>query len=359
MDHILVTGGAGYVGSHACKVLAQAGYVPVVYDNLSTGWAEAVKFGPFVQGDLADRALLDETFARYRPKAVMHFAALSLVGVAMQDPGLYWRTNVLGSLNLIEAAVASGCLNFVFSSTCATYGDHDGVVLDEVAFAKARSEPTERMIFEHSPAISLAPIAVRWDDIGAWAAVYDVNPKCGAGNVTLGDVLLMDTTNSLVRANGRLVVVVGMNDVVVVDTKDALLVTDRAHTQQVKQVVEALKSTGRSEVVSHLYHERSWGGVEDLLSKASYKLEMLTIRPGLTARINGHGLGASFLAVVTGEGSYLEGRAEPCQSLQEGSVLSIDRHTEISLTNMLATDLQALLLSMSKEQSDVAMLHRG
>jgi UDP-glucose 4-epimerase len=131
MDHILVTGGAGYIGSHACKVLAAAGFVPVVYDNLSTGWAEAVKYGPFVQGDLADRATLDEVFARYRPKAVMHFAALSLVGVAMQDPGLYWRANVVGSLNLIEAAVASGCMNFVFSSTCATYGDHDGVVLDE------------------------------------------------------------------------------------------------------------------------------------------------------------------------------------------------------------------------------------
>ena len=131
MDHILVTGGAGYIGSHACKVLAAAGFVPVVYDNLSTGWVEAVKYGPFVQGDLADRATLDEVFARYRPKAVMHFAALSLVGVAMQDPGLYWRANVLGSLNLIQAAVASGCMNFVFSSTCATYGDHDGVVLDE------------------------------------------------------------------------------------------------------------------------------------------------------------------------------------------------------------------------------------
>jgi UDP-glucose 4-epimerase len=131
MDHILVTGGAGYIGSHACKVLAAAGFVPVVYDNLSTGWAEAVKYGPFVQGDLADRATLDEVFARYRPKAVMHFAALSLVGVAMQDPGLYWRANVVGSLNLIEAAVASGCMNFVFSSTCATYGDHDGVMLDE------------------------------------------------------------------------------------------------------------------------------------------------------------------------------------------------------------------------------------
>lgn len=277
--------------------------------------------------------------------------------------GAYWASGIsLFSAGVIAAEfkrLEPATYGAVLAAIHARRDVPDGVVLDEVAFAKARSEPTERMIFEHSPAISLAPIAVLWDDIGAWAAVYDVNPKCGAGNVTLGDVLLMDTTNSLVRANGRLVVVVGMNDVVVVDTKDALLVTERAHTQQVKQVVEALKSTGRSEVVSHLYHERSWGGVEDLLSKASYKLEMLTIRPGLTARINGHGLGASFLAVVTGEGSYLEGRAEPCQSLQEGSVLSIDRHTEISLTNMLATDLQALLLSMSKEQSDVAMLHRG
>jgi UDP-glucose 4-epimerase len=131
MEHVLVTGGAGYIGAHACKALARAGFLPVAFDNLSTGWAEAVKFGPLVQGDLADRAAVDAAFARYRPLAVMHFAALSLVGVSMQDPGTYWRANVLGALNLVEAAVASGCLNFVFSSTCATYGDQDGVVLDE------------------------------------------------------------------------------------------------------------------------------------------------------------------------------------------------------------------------------------
>ncbi len=129
--HVLVTGGAGYIGAHACKVLAQAGFVPVAFDNLSTGWAEAVKFGPFVQGDLLDRAQIDAAFRRYRPVAVMHFAALSLVGESMSDPGRYWRTNVNGSLNLVEAAVQAGCLNFVFSSTCATYGDQDGVLLDE------------------------------------------------------------------------------------------------------------------------------------------------------------------------------------------------------------------------------------
>ncbi len=131
MEHVLVTGGAGYIGSHACKALAAAGFVPVAFDNFSTGWAEAVKYGPLVQADLADRAAVDAAFARYRPLAVMHFAALSLVGASMQDPGGYWRANVLGALNLIEAAVASGCLNFVFSSTCATYGDQDGVLLDE------------------------------------------------------------------------------------------------------------------------------------------------------------------------------------------------------------------------------------
>ena len=130
-DHVLVTGGAGYVGAHACKALAAAGYVPVSYDNLSTGWSEAVKFGPLVQADLADRAALDGAMATYAPVAVMHFAALSLVGDAMRDPGTYWRTNVLGALNLIEAAVAAGVGGFVLSSTCATYGDQDGVLLNE------------------------------------------------------------------------------------------------------------------------------------------------------------------------------------------------------------------------------------
>ena len=129
--HVLVTGGAGYIGSHACKVLAAAGYVPVTYDSLVTGWRQAVKFGPFEEGDLMDRARLDAVFARWNPVAVMHFAALSLVGEAMEQPGKYWRGNVCASMNLIEAAVAAGCLDFVFSSTCATYGEPDGITIDE------------------------------------------------------------------------------------------------------------------------------------------------------------------------------------------------------------------------------------
>lgn len=131
MSNVLVTGGAGYIGSHACKALKQAGYTPVTYDSLVTGWRDAVKYGPFEQGDLSDRVSLDEVFATYEPVAVMHFAALSTVGESMREPGLYWRNNVAGSLTLVEAAVHAGCLDFVFSSTCATYGEQDGVMLDE------------------------------------------------------------------------------------------------------------------------------------------------------------------------------------------------------------------------------------
>ncbi|HBQ35747.1 MAG TPA: UDP-glucose 4-epimerase GalE [Rhodobacteraceae bacterium] len=131
MTNILVTGGAGYIGSHACKALKAAGFTPITYDSLITGWADAVKFGPFEEGDLLDRKRLDQVFEKYQPVAVMHFAALSLVGESMELPGKYWRNNVFGSLNLVEAAAAAGCKNFVFSSTCATYGDQDNVVLDE------------------------------------------------------------------------------------------------------------------------------------------------------------------------------------------------------------------------------------
>ena len=122
-----MSGGAGYIGSHACKALQQAGYVPVTFDNLVTGWQDVVKFGPFEQGDLLNRTDIDRVFEQCSPVAVMHFAALSQVGESMQKPGLYWQNNVMGSLNLIRAAVDHGCMDFVFSSTCATYGDHDNV----------------------------------------------------------------------------------------------------------------------------------------------------------------------------------------------------------------------------------------
>lgn len=120
--NILVTGGAGYIGSHACKALSANGFQPVVYDNLARGHRSLVKWGELVVGDLHDSAVLDDAFRRYRPEAVLHFAAFAYVGESVEDPQKYFHNNVVGSLNLLRVMQEHAVRNIVFSSTCATYG---------------------------------------------------------------------------------------------------------------------------------------------------------------------------------------------------------------------------------------------
>src|SRR3954447_4731582 len=120
---ILVTGGAGYVGSHACKALAGAGWQPVVYDNLSRGHREAVRWGPLVEGDLHDRARLVAAMREHLVAAVMHFAAFAYVGESVSEPEIYYRNNVVGTLALLAAMREAEISAMVFSSTCAVYGN--------------------------------------------------------------------------------------------------------------------------------------------------------------------------------------------------------------------------------------------
>jgi len=129
--NILVTGGAGYIGSHACKALAKAGYTPITYDNLIYGHEWAVQWGPLERGDILDAQRLGEVMARYRPKAVMHFAAFAYVGESVEDPAKYYRNNVVGTLNLLDAMREQGVPKIVFSSTCATYGMPRQVPMEE------------------------------------------------------------------------------------------------------------------------------------------------------------------------------------------------------------------------------------
>jgi len=119
---ILVTGGAGFVGSHTCKALARAGYIPVTFDNLERGHRWAVKWGPFEQGDIRSASDLERAFQRWRPHAVIHFAAYAYVGESIQQPTRYYDNNVGGTAKLLAACAAHSCSNFVFSSSCATYG---------------------------------------------------------------------------------------------------------------------------------------------------------------------------------------------------------------------------------------------
>jgi UDP-arabinose 4-epimerase len=123
LTNVLVTGGAGYIGSHTCKALAASGFLPIVLDNLSSGHKDAVKWGAFVEGDIINSALLDRVFAEYSIDLVIHFAAYAYVGESVKDPEKYYQNNVAGTISLLAAMRRNHVNNIVFSSTCATYGD--------------------------------------------------------------------------------------------------------------------------------------------------------------------------------------------------------------------------------------------
>lgn len=130
-ETVLVVGGAGYIGSHTCLLLAERGYVPVVYDNFSNGHREFVKWGPAEEGDIRDRGRLDAVMSEHKPAAILHFAALIEVGESVKNPLAFYDNNVVGTLTLLAAAQAAGISAFVFSSTCATYGLPQSLPLDE------------------------------------------------------------------------------------------------------------------------------------------------------------------------------------------------------------------------------------
>lgn len=170
MESILVAGGAGYVGSHACKALARAGYLPVTIDNLATGHADAVKWGPLIQADIGDPAAVSAALDQYDIKAAMHFAASSLVAESVAKPEVYYANNVAGTLRLIEALTRRGVRNVVFSSSAAVYGAvGSGLIGEETPLAPTNPYGETKRVIES---------ALRW--IGeargfTWAALRYFN----------------------------------------------------------------------------------------------------------------------------------------------------------------------------------------
>ena len=168
MRTIFVTGGAGYVGSHCCKAFAAAGWRVVTYDNLSTGWRDLVRWGPLVVGDILDAAALGAAMAEHRPDLVAHFAALSSVADSVREPARYYRTNVAGTLNILDAMRANGVAGLIFSSTAATYGvpqalpipeDHPQAPINPYGWSKLF---VERMLADHAAAYGLRYAALRY-----------------------------------------------------------------------------------------------------------------------------------------------------------------------------------------------------
>ena len=178
--NVLVTGGAGYIGSHTARVLDKLGNNVVVYDNLSTGHKQAVKNIKFVKGDIFDSELLGDTLKRYEIDAVVHFAAFSLVGESMVDPKKYYKNNICGTLNLLETMLKADVKKLVFSSTAAVYGEPEKVpITEEISKCPTNVYGKTKLVMEgamedYSKSYGLKYIALRYFN------------ACGAD--TLGDI---------------------------------------------------------------------------------------------------------------------------------------------------------------------------
>lgn len=226
-EAILVTGGAGYIGSHTAMSLKNAGFLPVVYDNLSTGHGYAVKWGPFVQGDLNDRNKLNEAFATYKPVAVIHFAADALVIESMSNPGKYYHNNIGSTVSLLEAMRDHGVKHLVFSSSCATYGNPQSIPIDEAhpqnpinPYGKSKLM-CETIIRDFEKAHGIRGVILRYFN----AAGADLNTQIGENHTPETHLI-----PAIIQA------ALGLRDEVVVygtdfDTQDGSAVRDFIHVQ--------------------------------------------------------------------------------------------------------------------------------
>lgn len=167
-ENVLVTGGAGYIGSHTAKALHEAGYHPIILDNLKSGYLPHVRWGTFIKGSVQNRETLEKIFSKYDPVAVVHFAASIEVGESVKDPYLYYENNTFATLNLIDTMRKQGVHNLIFSSTCAVYGSPKKVPICEscplqpespYAHSKAMSE---QMIRDFHKAYGLEYVIFRY-----------------------------------------------------------------------------------------------------------------------------------------------------------------------------------------------------
>ena len=261
----------------------------------------------------------------------------------------YWNSGMflfradryLAELALHQPDVMSACEAAMSSAT----RDLDFVRPSEEAFLASPSESIDYAVMEHTLEGGVAALDCGWSDVGAWSAMWDISEVDEAGNVCEGDVLLQDAKDNYLRSESRLVAAIGVRDLVVVETADAVMVVARDQTQSIKQVVDALRASDRPEATTHQKVFRPWGSYESLVVGEQFQVKRLTVNPGQTLSLQLHHQRAEHWVIVSGEAHVTRG--------DEHLVLGPDQSTYIPI------GMKHRLANLSEEPLEVIEVQSG
>ena len=259
--------------------------------------APATSYGYIKEGAvLTDAAKAVEKFVE-KPDAATTASFL-------KDGGYYWNGGIflwpaalyLSELDANEPLITPGCR----AALAAGQNDLFFFRLDAAAFAKVPAQSIDYGVMERTDKAAVVPVDMGWSDVGSWSALHEEAQHDAAGNTTLGDVVAIDTRNTYIRTEKQLTAVIGIKNAIVVVTPDAVLVADKAHDQQVKQVVERLKAAGRSEATAHARTHRPWGWFQTMDEGRRFKVKRLCVKPGAKLSLQKHWHRSEHWVVVTG-----------------------------------------------------------
>ncbi|MBA6303763.1 mannose-1-phosphate guanylyltransferase/mannose-6-phosphate isomerase [Colwellia sp. MB02u-14] len=223
----------------------------------------------------------------------------------------YWNSGMflmkasryLEELNQFRPDIYTACE----SALANTSKDEDFIRIDKGAFEKCPDESIDYAVMEKTSDAVVVPLDAGWSDIGSWSALWDVNNKDSNGNAVIGDSIMHETTNSLIQGSERLIATVGIDNLVIVDTKDALLVASKDKVQDVKKIVEQLKAEGRDEFKNHREVYRPWGKYDSIDNGTRYQVKRITVKPGEKLSIQMHHHRAEHWIVVSGTAKVTNG----------------------------------------------------
>jgi mannose-1-phosphate guanylyltransferase/mannose-6-phosphate isomerase len=303
-DHVIEDVAAFHAAVEVAKSQAEVGKVVtfgIVPESAHTGYGYIQRVAEFGAGAYAVSRFVEKPDAE---------TAQSY----LDDGGYYWNSGMflvaadvyLNELKTFRPDIYSACEKAYLGKT----RDVDFLRVDAEAFAACPDESIDYAVMEKTDKAVVVPLSAGWSDVGAWSSLWEIGDQDASGNVSSGDVLSHNTSNSYIRAEHRLVATVGLDNIVVVETNDAVLVAAKDQVQDVKKIVESLKAQGRSEVSQHRHVYRPWGVFDSIDNGERYQVKRITVKPGAKLSVQMHHHRAEHWIVVSGTAKVTNGDKE-------------------------------------------------